>query len=279
MYNAWKAKNPKRVTNTPSIDLKQAIVDQFKNEAKILIATDIASEGLNLQFCDTVINYDLPWNPMKIEQRIGRCHRYGQERDVHVYNLLNTENKADKRVYEILKTKFNLFEGVFGASDEALGLLESGSNFEKRIVSIYEHNRTDVEILKELDKLEREISAKRSSKQRELKQLLSVVNSDEKKKHLSFIANDIEQYALEINQWQDIAKKAKPVSNTIVKIQNAGLVFDSKTKPNGYVFTGALTGHDNKFLMPVLMLFDENGNIMNYDAGTIIDTFKIKPDN
>lgn len=129
IYNAWKARNPKRVTNTPSIDLKQAIVEQFEHEAKILIATDAASEGLNLQFCDTVINYDLPWNPMKIEQRIGRCHRFGQSRDVWVYNLLNRENSADARVYEILENKFNLFKGVFGASDEALGLLESGSSF------------------------------------------------------------------------------------------------------------------------------------------------------
>jgi SNF2 family DNA or RNA helicase len=115
LYNAWRARNPKRVTNTPSIDLKQAIIEQFQYEAKILIATDAASEGLNLQFCNTVINYDLPWNPMKIEQRIGRCHRFGQERDVWVYNLLNRENQADARVYEILESKFNLFKGVLSA--------------------------------------------------------------------------------------------------------------------------------------------------------------------
>ena len=149
IYKAWCARNPKRVTNSPSVDMKQAIVEQFEKEAKILIATDVASEGLNLQFCDTVINYDLPWNPMKIEQRIGRCHRFGQERDVWVYNLLNMENIADKRVYEILETKFNLFKGVFGASDEALGLLESGSDFERKIEKIKhccnnDHTRKDI---------------------------------------------------------------------------------------------------------------------------------------
>ena len=81
--------------------------------------TDSGSEGLNLQFCNTIINYDLPWNPQKIEQRIGRCHRYGQKNDVVVINLLNTQNIADKRVYEILSEKFELFQGVFGASDKA----------------------------------------------------------------------------------------------------------------------------------------------------------------
>ena len=164
LYNAWRARNPERVTNTPSINLKQAIIEQFQYEAKILIATDVASEGLNLQFCDTAINYDLPWNPMKIEQRIGRCHRFGQARDVWVYNLLNTENAADARVYEILDRKFNLFKGMFGASDEALGLLESGTNFEKKILEIYDHCKTASEFKREFDRLEREITAKSGKK-------------------------------------------------------------------------------------------------------------------
>lgn len=72
-----------------------------------MILTDAGSEGLNLQFCNTVINYDLPWNPMKIEQRIGRCHRYGQKNDVVAINLLNTGNQADMRVYEILSKSSN----------------------------------------------------------------------------------------------------------------------------------------------------------------------------
>lgn len=79
-------------------DRRAAIVDYFKNSAEIMIATEAASEGLNLQFCSLVINYDLPWNPQRIEQRIGRCHRYGQKYDVVVVNFINTRNYADVRV-------------------------------------------------------------------------------------------------------------------------------------------------------------------------------------
>ena len=89
-----------------------------------MITTDVLAEGINLHRANVLINYDLPWNPQKIEQRIGRCHRYGQKHDVVAINLLNTDNAADKRVYEILSRKFELFEGVFGASDVALGVLE-----------------------------------------------------------------------------------------------------------------------------------------------------------
>ena len=103
-----------------NVELKNTIVEAFRDEYKILLVTDSGSEGLNLQFCNTIINYDLPWNPQKIEQRIGRCHRYGQKNDVVVINLLNTQNVADKRVYEILSEKFELFQGVFGASDKAI---------------------------------------------------------------------------------------------------------------------------------------------------------------
>lgn len=277
VYNAWRARNPKRVTNTPSIDLKQAIVEQFQHEAKILIATDIASEGLNLQFCDTVINYDLPWNPMKIEQRIGRCHRYGQARDVWVYNLLNTENEADKRVYEILETKFNLFKGVFGASDEALGLLESGSNFEKKVLGIYEHCKTANEFRREFDQLEREIAAKRSKKQNELKQILLSVSSDEKKKHLASIAKMITEYIANTELWTAIAHDTKPIHNAIMCIQGADIVIDDKAI-HGYVFVGALTKRTTEFIQSVLLAFDESGGMLDYDTRMIVQAFKDIPE-
>lgn len=131
IYRAWQIRNYGKVNYGRSVEYKHAIVDYFQHNAKILICTDAGSEGLNLQFCNTIINYDLPWNPMKIEQRIGRCHRYGQKHDVVAINLLNTQNAADQRVYDILSKKFELFEGVFGASDIALGALESGASFEK----------------------------------------------------------------------------------------------------------------------------------------------------
>ncbi len=96
-----------------------------------MIATEAAAEGVNLQFCSLLINYDLPRNPQRIEQRIGRCHRYGQKFDVVVINFLNQRNQADQRVLELLTEKFSLFDGVFGASDSVLGSIENGVDFEK----------------------------------------------------------------------------------------------------------------------------------------------------
>jgi len=148
IYKAWLAQNQDsdRVTGSAGSDMRAALVDHFKHSAKIMIATEAAAEGVNLQFCSLVINYDLPWNPQRIEQRIGRCHRYGQKYDVVVVNFLNTRNRADERVYELLKEKFQLFDGVFGASDEVLGALGSGVDFEKRILGIYQTCRTRDEI-------------------------------------------------------------------------------------------------------------------------------------
>ena len=137
--------------------MRAAIVDYFRDEASIMIATEAAAEGINLQFCSMVVNYDLPWNPQRIEQRIGRCHRYGQRYDVVVVNFLNKNNAADQRVYELLAEKFKLFSGVFGASDEVLGAIESGVEFEKRIVSIYQNCRSTEEIEAEFERLRAEM--------------------------------------------------------------------------------------------------------------------------
>lgn len=146
-----------RITGSKTADKKQALVDEFKNEALIMIATEAGSEGINLQFCNLVVNYDLPWNPQRIEQRIGRCHRYGQKHDVVVVNFINTANHADRRVFELLSQKFQLFEGVFGASDEVLGAIESGVDFEKRILEIYQTCRNEEEIEKAFDAIQYEL--------------------------------------------------------------------------------------------------------------------------
>ena len=139
VYSRWVIANKgtDRITGSRSADIRAALVDYFRSDASIMIATEAAAEGINLQFCSMVVNYDLPWNPQRIEQRIGRCHRYGQQHDVVVINFLNKENQADQRVYELLAEKFKLFSGVFGASDEVLGAIESGVEFEKRIIAIY----------------------------------------------------------------------------------------------------------------------------------------------
>lgn len=156
IYKNWmdKHKGTDRISGSKSADIRAAIIDYFREEAEIMIATEAAAEGINLQFCSLVVNYDLPWNPQRIEQRIGRCHRYGQKYDVVVVNFLNKSNAADQRVYQLLSEKFKLFEGVFGASDEVLGAIESGVDFEKRIASIYQNCRTKAEIQFAFDELQ-----------------------------------------------------------------------------------------------------------------------------
>ncbi|WP_424196089.1 SNF2-related protein [Ampullimonas aquatilis] len=140
VYAAWMKKHAgtDRISGSRSADTRAALVEYFKEQGTIMIATEAGAEGINLQFCSMVINYDLPWNPQRVEQRIGRCHRYGQKHDVVVVNFLNKENEADRRVYELLALKFQLFDGVFGASDEVLGAVESGVDFERRIAEIYQ---------------------------------------------------------------------------------------------------------------------------------------------
>jgi superfamily II DNA or RNA helicase len=148
IYERWLEKNRDtgRSSGSRAVDVRTALIEYFRDEGSILLATEAAAEGINLQFCSLVINYDLPWNPQRIEQRIGRCHRYGQKHDVVVINFLNERNEADRRVLELLSEKFSLFNGVFGASDEVLGSIESGMDFEKRILAIYQQCRTPEEI-------------------------------------------------------------------------------------------------------------------------------------
>jgi superfamily II DNA or RNA helicase len=141
-------------------DRRQALVNEFRNRTQILIMTEAGAEGLNLQFCNLVVNYDLPWNPQRVEQRIGRCHRYGQQRDVLVLNFLNRQNAADARLYELLAQKLALFDGVFGSSDEILGALGSGIDFEKRVLDIYQSCRSPEEIDQAFSKLRAELDGR-----------------------------------------------------------------------------------------------------------------------
>jgi superfamily II DNA/RNA helicase len=163
IYQGWmeEHKGTDRITGSPQIDRRTAIIDHFRRMdgkgADIMIATEAGAEGINLQFCALIVNYDLPWNPQRIEQRIGRCHRYGQRYDVVVINFLNTRNQADQRVLELLTQKFNLFSGVFGASDEVLGRIESGIDFERRILQIYQTCRQSEDIEAAFAKLQSEL--------------------------------------------------------------------------------------------------------------------------
>lgn len=148
IYANWKEANAgsSKITGSAQVDKRTALIDHFRDTADIMIATEAAAEGVNLQFCSLLINYDLPWNPQRVEQRIGRCHRYGQKFDVVVINFVNESNAADRRVLELLTEKFQLFDGVFGSSDEILGKIEAGIDVEKRILAIFDTCRSPEEI-------------------------------------------------------------------------------------------------------------------------------------
>ena len=159
IYEEWKQKykGTDKISGSKDVDKRAALVEYFRDHAEIMIATEAAAEGVNLQFCSLIVNYDLPWNPQRIEQRIGRCHRYGQKYDVVVVNFLNKKNAADQRVYKLLSEKFQLFDGVFGSSDEVLGIIESGIDFEKTIHEICNKCRSEEQIQFEFDSLQKEM--------------------------------------------------------------------------------------------------------------------------
>ncbi|TGL86896.1 DEAD/DEAH box helicase [Leptospira congkakensis] len=180
IFQSWmeKYKGTDKISGSKTADIRAALVEEFKEKRQILIATEAAAEGINLQFCSIVVNYDLPWNPQRIEQRIGRCHRYGQNFDVVVVNFLNKKNLADVRVYELLSEKFQLFSGVFGASDEVLGNVETGVDFEKRIAEIFQSCRTKEEIQDAFDKLQSELQSDINERIKETREKL-LTNFDE----------------------------------------------------------------------------------------------------
>ncbi|MCF5166861.1 DEAD/DEAH box helicase [Pseudomonas congelans] len=171
---AWQQRHAgsSRVSGSRTADMKAALVERFRDQASIMICTEAGAEGINLQFCSLLINYDLPWNPQRVEQRIGRVHRYGQKHDVVVVNFINGANKADVRVFELLSKKFNLFEGVFGASDEILGAIESGVDIEQRIHAIYQKCRSNDEIEREFDQLQEQLQAQIESRNHDARRSL-----------------------------------------------------------------------------------------------------------
>lgn len=203
IYTKWLNvhKGTDIISGSKSADMRQAIVDYFKESATIMIATEAAAEGINLQFCSLVVNYDLPWNPQRIEQRIGRCHRYGQKFDVVVINFLNKANEADLHVYKLLDEKFRLFSGVFGSSDEVLGSIESGIDFEKRIAKIYQECRRSEEITMAFDKLQQDLEPQiESNIETTRKKLLENFDEDVAKK-LKVNLEQGREYLNQYEQW------------------------------------------------------------------------------
>jgi len=194
IYAAWLERHAgsDRITGSKSADMRSALVDYFRENGRIMIATEAGAEGINLQFCSLIVNYDLPWNPQRIEQRIGRCHRYGQKHDVVVVNFLNRKNEADLRVFQLLSDKFQLFEGVFGASDEVLGAIESGVDFEKRIAGIYQGCRRHEEIKAAFDQLQMELRFEIDEAMTQTRRKLLENFDDEVREKLRIRASDAE---------------------------------------------------------------------------------------
>ncbi|RLQ98252.1 DEAD/DEAH box helicase [Falsibacillus albus] len=123
----------------------------FQKHAQVLIATEAGGEGINLQFCHYMINFDLPWNPMRLEQRIGRVHRLGQEEDVHIYNFA-TKDTVEEHILKILYEKINLFERVIGELDDILTRLEFGK-IEDHLMDIFAKSKTEGEMNIKMDNL------------------------------------------------------------------------------------------------------------------------------
>ena len=226
IYRDWLARhgdNKDIVTGRKSADVRSALVEEFRDRASIMIATESGAEGLNFQFCSLVVNYDLPWNPQRIEQRIGRCHRYGQEFDVVVINFINRRNAADQRVFELLSGKLRLFDGVFGTSDEILGALESGVDFEKRIHGIYQTCRTTEQINHAFDQLQADLDETIRVRLADARTKLFENFDDDVKKKLRFHDQEIQNQRSIAEEW-------------LWKLTEAELGSCAEFDPTGYRF-------------------------------------------
>jgi SNF2 family DNA or RNA helicase len=143
-----------------SVEERGRAVATFRNEADVLLCTEAGSEGQNLQFARTVANYDLPWNPMRIEQRIGRVHRIGQTEPVYVFNLA-LAGSIESAILRVLEQKINLFELVVGELGVILGNLTEDQDFPDRVVEIWLGSKSDEEVERRFDELGQEITEAR----------------------------------------------------------------------------------------------------------------------
>jgi SNF2 family DNA or RNA helicase len=140
---------------------KDAAIAAFAGDAPVLLSTESAGEGRNLQFCHVMINMDLPWNPMQIEQRLGRLHRVGQQHDVLLANLVS-RGTVEERILHVLESKINLFELVVGELDMILGRVSDEFDFESSVFTAYVTAADDAEFAKSLDGLGTELAKART---------------------------------------------------------------------------------------------------------------------
>lgn len=144
---------------------KDWMMDLFRNRAQVLVATEAGGEGINLQFCHNMINFDLPWNPMRVEQRIGRVHRLGQQDDVKIFNL-STRGTIEEYILSLLHEKINMFELVIGELDTILERFEQSHSLEKHLAHMILTSKGDADIRRQMDDLGRSFSAIRSEVER-----------------------------------------------------------------------------------------------------------------
>jgi len=187
----WKEEEGGRfnagVRPSREVAVRLALVHEFRTRSKVMICTEAGAKGLNLQFCETVINYDLPWNPQRIEQRIGRCHRYSQQRDVTVVNFIARDNEAHRLTFEILSQKLDLFGKVLDASDTVLHEPRTDAperltsalsvEFESDLRNIYSRSRTLDEVTREIAALRDKISERRDAYEREYQRTSRIIES------------------------------------------------------------------------------------------------------
>ena len=169
------------------VAVRLALVHEFRTRSKVLICTEAGAKGLNLQFCETVINYDLPWNPQRIEQRIGRCHRYSQQRDVTVVNFIARDNESHRLTFEILSQKLDLFGRVLDASDTVLHEPRTDApeivvsalslEFETDLRNIYSRSRTLDEVTREIAALRDKIAERRDAYEKEYDRTSRIIES------------------------------------------------------------------------------------------------------
>lgn len=248
VYNKWieKHKGESTITGSKQADMKSAIVEEFKNKANILIATEAASEGINLQFCSLVVNFDLPWNPQRIEQRIGRCHRYGQKYDVVVVNFVNKRNEADIRVYNLLSEKFKLFDGIFGASDEVLGSIESGVDFEKKIANIYQECRSKAEIKEAFDDIQKDFEEDIKIKMKETRKSILENFDEEVQQKLKTCEEETVLKLNEYEKWILGLVKSELKSDVTIDENNKRFYYNGSKYTNGWYNLNWKSAESNK---------------------------------
>ncbi len=230
IYRVYKAAHPNDKSSR-DVMMRHALIDAFRNKAKILIATEAGAEGINLQFCSMVVNYDLPWNPQRVEQRIGRCHRYGQKYDVVVVNFCNTRNAADVRVYQLLSQKFKLFEGLFGVSNDVLGMVDvDGKSFERKIHDILQFCRSEEDINAAFDKLQIELQDQIAAQRAQASQEVLENLDDEVRVHLKVDPVDA-QNTLDESEMRFMAVTRQMLADIAVFDSEALGSFTIKTAP------------------------------------------------